>query len=641
MPRVRTGYSFHTAAGTLEDVISRLVEVGSTRAPITDRTSTFAFTEWQKLCNDNNISPLFGVELAVSVAFGVPKPVQDCWCFLAINELISINQLVHTATANPCSTRYDPSLSYQQSLNAKDVVVIAGERLQVGLLPEILPEHFYMALSPATPKGLLKEATARGVKLIASSDNYYPRENDLEFYRVALGRRAGTQTYPLHILSDEEWVRSVDWFASSSDIESALVHRNDAFALCKAKLLKAELFAPEVKLSLRQMCVAGAKFKNVNLKDVIYKERLDRELRLIDEKKYEDYFFIIADLIQYAKKHMMVGPARGCFLPDQNVIEKGGKYTPIQDIKVDSFVKDAFGKYQKVIDKFEYQIDEEIIEIEFHDGEKLHCTKDHEILVKNKWIKAEDLKIGQLVNSHAKSFIRSNESKHKMRLRKLINNGWPKRIALKALDNIPLSISEGKLVPQKSKYYVLIHCLGCDEDKKVQIRKIANRDYNLAWKPICNLCINKISPNTKEARAKNSKAQSKIQGKLKQRIKNAFSVSNSKNGRANKYDLLFKFPGYRKEIIKRDKGICQHPECENIHSKIDTHHIDYGSNSNPFNMITLCTGCHSRHHNYFRYQKDRAAKEQKLFLRLSKRNTNAQGQKSKVKTISELFRKGL
>ncbi len=42
-----------------------------------------------------------------------------------------------------------------------------------------------------------------------------------------------------------------------------------------------------------------------------YKSRLKRELDLINEKDFEDYFFVVADLVSYCKKSMLVGPARG------------------------------------------------------------------------------------------------------------------------------------------------------------------------------------------------------------------------------------------------------------------------------------------------------------------------------------------
>ena len=59
------------------------------------------------------------------------------------------------------------------------------------------------------------------------------------------------------------------------------------------------------------MCEENAKPRGIDLKDPIYKARLKRELDMIAEKQFEDYFYVISDMINYAKKHMLVGPARG------------------------------------------------------------------------------------------------------------------------------------------------------------------------------------------------------------------------------------------------------------------------------------------------------------------------------------------
>ena len=59
------------------------------------------------------------------------------------------------------------------------------------------------------------------------------------------------------------------------------------------------------------MCQQGAIELGVNLEDEVYAARLKRELDLIEEKKFEDYFYVVADLIKYAKTKMFVGPARG------------------------------------------------------------------------------------------------------------------------------------------------------------------------------------------------------------------------------------------------------------------------------------------------------------------------------------------
>ena len=42
-----------------------------------------------------------------------------------------------------------------------------------------------------------------------------------------------------------------------------------------------------------------------------YVERLEYEINLIKEKDFENYFYLVYDMVNYAKQHMLVGPARG------------------------------------------------------------------------------------------------------------------------------------------------------------------------------------------------------------------------------------------------------------------------------------------------------------------------------------------
>ena len=42
-----------------------------------------------------------------------------------------------------------------------------------------------------------------------------------------------------------------------------------------------------------------------------YQDRLNYELNLIEEKGFIDYFLMVADIVEWAKKRMLVGPARG------------------------------------------------------------------------------------------------------------------------------------------------------------------------------------------------------------------------------------------------------------------------------------------------------------------------------------------
>lgn len=302
--KIRTGYSFRAAAGTIENVMSRLVEIKATAAPISDRASTFGHVRWEALAKKNGLRPIFGVELAVTASPHEKRPVFDYWTFFAIKDVVSIYQLLETATQQ---FRYEPLLTYQQAMKAKDVIKITGERC---LLKEIKPsKDLFLPLGPSSSHGFIQDGMRRKFEFIATGDNKYPRAEDFPFYELVIGSRlSSSQTYPQHILDHNEWVAAID---EPSLIPKALKNAMYVERLCVATLPKGRLPTPVKKKSLRQMCFEGAQSLGCDLTNKEYLARLDRELALIKEKDFEDYFYIISDLCQWARARMFVGPARG------------------------------------------------------------------------------------------------------------------------------------------------------------------------------------------------------------------------------------------------------------------------------------------------------------------------------------------
>lgn len=318
--RIRTGYSFRTAVGSLKNVTERLQTLGWTEWPISDRCSTFGFVKWNKAAKAAEVKPVFGVELGVVVKRGEKKPIVDYWTFFAKEDLRSIHDLIALATR---LGEKEPSLTYEEALSATGVIKLSGERLQIEAFEEACRnvinktldkspyEDFFVGLSPSMNKGLFNQLRAKHFRFIATSDNVFSTEDEKELYRIALGRRSFTQTYPQWILSDEEWAESLEFVADKETLQDALRNRSLALKSCSATLREATMLKPDKPKSLRTLCEEGALSLSINLEDPIYKARLDRELELIDEKKYEDYFHIIADMIAWAKERMIVGPARG------------------------------------------------------------------------------------------------------------------------------------------------------------------------------------------------------------------------------------------------------------------------------------------------------------------------------------------
>lgn len=303
--RVRSGYSFRQAVGSLEDVMARIVELGWPIAPLADRASTFGWVRWKKLAEKNGKVPVFGVELAVTDSINAKRPTSDYWTFYAIDDIEGINRLVELATSQ---FHYEPLLTYEQANAATGMLKIVGHRSVLELVEK--QPNLFVSLGPASAKGYITRADELGLPLIASSDNRYPTDDQAALFEVICG--ASTQTYPQHLLNADEWYGSVA-HNSTEDAQRSAVDTMLGWLghTSWATLQSAKLLSPERPLSLRQMCIAGAAKLGIDLSDPVYAERLTRELDLIAAKDFEDYFYIIADIVQWARERMIVGPARG------------------------------------------------------------------------------------------------------------------------------------------------------------------------------------------------------------------------------------------------------------------------------------------------------------------------------------------
>jgi DNA polymerase III alpha subunit len=308
MLKIRTGYSFRQSSGKIDEVMARLQEINAPYAPITDRASTFGFYRWKKMADKAGLKPAFGVELAVTTSINAKKPAVDYWTFVAKDSLAPINRLVELATTQ---FRYQPLLTLEQAIEAEGVGKMTGHRPQLDW--ENGPKNgVHVMLGPSSPRGVIRRAIEHGWPLSASSDNRYVRADNRGFYEVLVGRNSETQSYPQHILSADEWRESVAHLGLSDfELEKALAHSALIAGDCTAELQKANLPHPERPDTLENMCIAGSKELNIDLSNAIYAERLKKELDLIATKGYEDYFYIVADICSWARKRMIVGPARG------------------------------------------------------------------------------------------------------------------------------------------------------------------------------------------------------------------------------------------------------------------------------------------------------------------------------------------
>jgi DNA polymerase III alpha subunit len=301
--KCRTEFTFREVYGPIEKVLD------ATQGPIgiCDRNGTWGHVQFEAACKKAGRKALLGVELAVVEDAKLKEKQGVNWMsMIATNDLglRELYELVSIST-EPENYYYVPRIDYTMLREvSSNILLLSGSHPVWSRLPK--RKNLFVELSPASHLQALEQATRLRLPIVATSDNFYPRIEDREAYEVSSGRERQNRTTPMHLLREEEWRLMYP------EVSQEAISNQQAIALmCTVQLPRATMVHFDNPKPLRKMCEQAAKSRGINLKDKQYADRLTRELKLIEEKKFEDYFYLVADIIQWAKKRMLVGPARG------------------------------------------------------------------------------------------------------------------------------------------------------------------------------------------------------------------------------------------------------------------------------------------------------------------------------------------
>ena len=297
--QIRTEYSFRYAYGHIKKVVARLKELGCQSAAITDRNSCFGHVPWDRYCKEYGIKPMFGCEFAFIEDVTVKQKRQRLFYLPIVARtnagLREIYSAMEEATSN---FHYVPRLPYSKLRDfSDDVIILSGStglgQDYSGKLPG------YSSGNPSTSHHLLLNGN-----VVPVSDNYMITPNDRSAYEILSGRNHNDRPSPMHILDEWELRNEIDLEDESFLLADRLAEE------CTAQIQMAKNIQFSSNQTLKELCLIGAQERGLELNDV-YMNRLDYELKLTQEKGFEDYFYLVADMVRYAKKNMLVGPARG------------------------------------------------------------------------------------------------------------------------------------------------------------------------------------------------------------------------------------------------------------------------------------------------------------------------------------------
>lgn len=317
---ITSSYSFLSSGFTMDRLISSLKEKQYSVAGLADHQVLFGIPEFATLTKKNQIESIIGIDIAYQKMLVT---------FFAKNEegyrlLIQLSQLAQQKQID----------TFKFPTGKQDVIAVVST------------DQSAIFKAPFSEIALYLQSTLKGLKQVYLGIEHYPDSDQSKLQSI---RQFAKQfTYPTvafpHILYGKpgdaiivDMLKAIqtseplqikekngrNYLPIQSEVETLYtpeeiletVQISNAckfnFFIKRGQLLTFEP-GKDSQTLLREKAIEGLQNRPIDFTQVIYLERLDQELTMIENLGFADYFLIVADFIQFAKQqNIPVGPGRG------------------------------------------------------------------------------------------------------------------------------------------------------------------------------------------------------------------------------------------------------------------------------------------------------------------------------------------
>lgn len=356
---LHTEYSLLDGANRIKTLPKRVDELGMRACAITDHGVMYGALEFYQSCKQAGIHPILGCEVYVAPLGRTnrdPEQRRNTHHLILLAEtqqgLQNLNRLVSLGFLEGFygKPRVDHELleRYSDGLIALSAC-LSGEipsairrgnleeaqRLATWYQQTFGPENFFLELqSNGLPEQelvnaqLIQLGRKLQIPLVATNDCHYQDPEDAQTQDILLCMQTGRR------LSDTDRMRmGTDqlYLKSPEEMERAFAHIPEALEntvriaeRCQAQFVFGTLHLPQYQVPdgyasnleyLRALCVQGLENRlaiHQAQPREVYEARLDYELSVISNMGFVEYFLIVWDFIDFARRQgILVGPGRG------------------------------------------------------------------------------------------------------------------------------------------------------------------------------------------------------------------------------------------------------------------------------------------------------------------------------------------
>ncbi len=350
---LHTQYSLLDGFAKIDKLIQRAKDYSMDAVAITDHGVMFGVIDFYKKAKANGIKPVIGCEVYTAARSYKDKDAADKrsghLVLLAENNQGYRNLIKLVSMGFVDGFYYKPRIDYEiLKEHSKGLIglsaCLAGEVQQklingqykeakelALMLKDIFGENnFFLELQDHGIKEqkkvnifLRKLSEDTGIPLVVTNDVHYVDKDDAKTHDILLCIQTGktlADEHKMEFETDEFYFKSQsEMYELFPDDTQALVNTWEIANRCNVDfdfntVHLPKYTVPEDKMPaeyLKELCQSGME-KRYKTIDTKLQERLDFELKVIEDMGYVEYFLIVWDFIDFSKKNnIMVGPGRG------------------------------------------------------------------------------------------------------------------------------------------------------------------------------------------------------------------------------------------------------------------------------------------------------------------------------------------
>lgn len=356
--RLHTEFSLVDGIVRIKPLIKRLTELEMPAVAVTEQTNLFSLVKFYKAALAQGIKPIAGADVLVINTDDPTTPhrltllVNHAKGYTTLSELISRayqkgqHQGIAMMQQEWIADNHEGLIALSGAMDGSIGKAIQAENPEMAkhqalYWADIFKDRFYLELQRVGKPGeeryidvALDLAISIGLPVVATNDVRFLYQQDFAAHEVRVcinqGRVLEDQHRPREY-TEQQYLRSIEEMqALFADVPEALENSVEIARRCNLEMTLGENFLPNFPVPgdktlsefmseqaiegleerLRHHPPAGKQSEADNRE--VYFQRLEFELKMISQMGFPGYFMIVADFIQWAKKHAIpVGPGRG------------------------------------------------------------------------------------------------------------------------------------------------------------------------------------------------------------------------------------------------------------------------------------------------------------------------------------------